>query len=210
MCWEMKMKAFVVLLLATSVLQACPSHAQTQDCSTITEKMERLRCQMKGIAEDTTVSADWEPPQKKWRLVFSDSEMTDEQGVYGSLDAEGSVSCGIPGMRRTPTLRLQCHENETRMLLDVGCFMADSAGFGEVRLRADGGKAKSISFRESADNEMLGLWGARAARPAIDYISEAKSLLVEFAPYREAKQTAEFKIDGIGTVVSAVRKQCGW
>jgi hypothetical protein len=187
---------------------AMPLKAQETDCSSIDEKVERIRCIM--AAEERNVATSYSPPEKDWSLVRSKSEMTDEMGVYGGLKAEATVSCGLPGATRTPYLRIQCHENETALVLSVGCFMSDAGDFGEVRLRVDGREAIAMNFVESSDNSALGLWGAKAARPVLDYVSGSKSLLIEFAPYREATQTARFKTDGVDTVIGAVRDQCGW
>lgn len=202
-----------VCLLAASGLYAAvwvamPVKAEDTDCSAIDEKVERIRCMM--ATEERNFATSYAPPEKDWSLVRSKSEMTDQMGVYGSLKAEASVSCGLPGVTRTPYLQIQCHENETALVLNVDCVMSDLRGFGEVRLRADGREAISMNFEESSDNSALGLWGARAARPALEYLAGSKTLLVEFAPYGEAAQKARFSTDGVETVVNAVREQCGW
>lgn len=194
--------------LCAMIWVAMPLKAQETDCSSIEEKVERIRCMM--AAEQRNFATSYAPPERDWSLVRSKSEMTDEMGVYGSLKAEATVSCGLPGVTRTPYLQIQCHENETALVLNVGCVMSDLSGFGEVRLRADGRKAISMNFEESSDNSALGLWGATAARPALEYLAGSKSLIIEFAPYGEATQKARFSTDGVETVVSAVREQCDW
>jgi hypothetical protein len=183
-------------------------NAQEPDCSNIEEKVERTRCIME--AEKPNLATSYTPPERDWRISRFKSEMTDEMGVYGRLTAENTISCGQHLNRVTPELLVRCDENETALVLISGCFMSDAGGFGEVRLRADSREVITMKFRESTDYSALGLWGAREARPAIEYLGGSKSLLVEFAPYKEATQTARFKTEGADIVVSAVREQCGW
>lgn len=202
-----------VFLLVSSGLCAMfwvgtPAKAQEPDCSNIDEKVERIRCIMD--AEKRNVATTYTPPEKDWKLSRYKSEMTDEMGVYGRVKAQNTISCGQHLDRVTPELLIRCDENETALALISGCFMSEAGGFGEVRLRVDGREAITMEFRESTDFSALGLWGYKAARPALEYLGGSKSLLVEFSPYREATQTARFSVDGVDVVVSAVRGQCGW
>lgn len=202
----------VFLLVSSSLCAvfwaAAAVEAQETDCSRIEAKVERIRCIME--AEKPNRATSYTPPEKTWSISRHKSEMTDEMGVYGRLQAENTISCGKYQDLVTPELLISCHENETRIVLISGCFMSDAGGFGVVRLRADSREATTKQFRESTDYSALGLWGAREARPALEYLGGSKSLLVEFAPYNEATQTARFKTDGVDVVVSAVREQCGW
>jgi hypothetical protein len=182
--------------------------AQEADCSKIETKVERIRCIME--AEKPNLATSYTAPEVNWSLSQHKSEMTDEIGVYGRTKAQDTISCGQYLTRATPELLISCHENETTLVLITGCFMSDAGGFGQVRLRVDGREAIDRSFTESSDNSALGVWGARAARPVLEYLGGSTSLLIEFAPYREATQTARFKTDGIDAVVRSVRDQCGW
>lgn len=201
--------------LAITFLTASFAHAETalDGCATIDADLDRLACYDKasGRTPETTtatpinISGDWSTRLDK-------SKFEDTTDVYLSVRSNDTVDCGGFSAPERITLYLRCQENTTSLIIATSnCHVASGfGGYGQVDMRTDGDKARTVSMVESTHNRSLGLWSGGKAIPAIKRLFGKETLLVRFTPFNESPVTAEFNITGVENAVETLREACNW
>jgi type VI secretion system protein VasI len=149
-------------------------------------------------------------PLSKWTYQTEVSKIDDSKNVYLSLQSEETIQ-GRYGEAGFMRLFINCRENKTAVYFTFAQhFMSDNAGGGAITFRIDKRPAKTESFRESTDNEALGLWGGGEAIPFIKSLLGAERLFVRATPYNESPVDGEFVVTGLDDAIKPLRKACGW
>ncbi len=143
-----------------------------------------------------------------WGISNSKSKLTDQPTVVMSVKSNEALKCDYKGGRAR--LALQCVENRTSLFIEVGCFVSDNEFWGEVDYRIDKLPFKTLKFRESTDNESLGLWGGRRSIPIIKSMFGHNTLVARLTPYNEGQEIITFNIAGLEDRIKSLRTACGW
>lgn len=199
-------------LLACALAAFIPAIASAQtDCRSIEADLDRLACYDRESGRTpiaTPVETD-----SQWRVRVEKSEMTDEENVYVSVDADEPVSCQQFSDPEKPTLVLRCQENTTSLIIATsGCHLVSSQynDYGDVTYRIDDLSSRTRGFDESTSNRSLGLWSGGTSIPFIKSMFGHKELLTRFTPFNSNPVTARFQIGGLEEAIAPLREACGW
>lgn len=206
----MKRLAIAAALMTASIAQA---ETALDSCATIDADLDRLACYDKasGRTPETTTT----PPEEEtgsWHTNIEKSKFEDTTDVFLNVSSNSSVNCSSFSNPEPVRLYLRCMENTTSMIIVTGnCHLASGhGGYGQVDLRADDDKARTISMEASTDNRALGLWRGSKAIPEIKRLLDKDTLLVRFTPFNKSPATAEFDISGVKNAIKPLREACGW
>ena len=153
-----------------------------------------------------------EPQNTAWRVTKEISKIDDSQNVRVSVNAR-EPHTNRYGKSDYLSVHITCRENKTDLYIYfAGEFMAGRDDMVLVTYRVDDNKAESTYFKESNDNEALGIWEEiyPHAIPFIRKLLGAQNLLIRATPYSESAVTAEFNITGLHQAIMPLRKACGW
>ena len=88
--------------------------------------------------------------------------------------------------------------------------MADIQGKGRITYRLDSEDAARHTFRESNDNQALGLWSGGQAIPFIKGMLGHDRMLIRATPFSDSTVTGEFNIAGLDEAIKPLREACNW
>ena len=94
-----------------------------------------------------------------WKIYRRTSPIDDSTNVY--LTLEGSNIAGRFIGSVIPKLHIDCRENRTHVYINFGGHFMSDYQYGTVTYRIDSLTAQKRKFKESTDNEALGLWHGR-------------------------------------------------
>ena len=152
------------------------------------------------------------PPPDSWRVHTNVSPITDRRNVYLVVEALTRLHCGLPLPER-PRLRVECHENTTRVLVDTNCFWADETGQGRgifVEYRLDDRKARRAWWQRSNDYSAFGLWYGSQSIPFIRRMLKAGRLTIRATPFHRPTELMVFPVRGLDKHIGQLAKACGW
>ncbi|MFC0285806.1 type VI secretion system-associated protein TagO [Kaistia hirudinis] len=197
---------------------AADNDAKIRKCSAVENGLERLACfdelaaSLNAAADQKASAAAAASPEDKgqWRQLIEASKVDDSTTVILNLASKGSIIDRF-GRRHDPTLTIRCMEKVTVLYWTFGdLFVADSGGFGEVTIRLDREKARSLRTDESTDHRSLGLWTGGQTIPLIRSMLDNETMLVRMTPYSESAMEMEFDIRGLAAAVKPLQAACGW
>lgn len=146
----------------------------------------------------------------KWDVSETTSNFDDTRTVVLRLQADAEIrnKFGVVGF---PTMIMRCKENTTSLyFIMAGEFLSDIQGFGQVEYRIDDRPAGQKDFKNSTDNQALGLWRGNAAIPFIKSILNGSKLRIRVTPFNGSPTEVTFSIDGAASAVVPLREACSW
>lgn len=200
----------IAILALALALPGGSALAQQSSCGTIADSLERLACYDKesGRTPSTETNAD---KDSEWVVKTQVSKLTDQKGVYLSLQSKEPVSCRFNQSQRA-VLSIRCHEDTTAIYISADCHLTSSSynDYGQLTYRVDDSPSAKINLSESTDNKSLGAWDGGKAIPFIKKLLPGKNLVVQFTPFNESPKMAEFNIAGLDKAIEPLREQCKW
>ncbi len=196
------------MLLALTSLAALLALGDAQACARINSDNERLRCY---DLLHRTESDRRNVAQSDWVVRVDRSRLDDTTSVYLQVRSKAPHTNRF-GRREHLTLHIRCVENTTALsIYFAGEFMA-SAGRNSVTVdyRIDERPPQQRSFRESNNNQHLGLWNGGQSIPLIREMFEASSIYIRATPFSESSVQAEFNISGLEDAIIPLREACSW
>jgi type VI secretion system protein VasI len=200
-----------VTILALALALPCDGAlAQQSTCGTVEDSIERLACYDKESGRTPKIETT-NDPKSDWVVRTQVSKLTDQKGVYLSLESKDRVSCRF-NQGSKAMLMIRCHENTTSIYLSSECHMTSSEynDYGDVTYRVDDKPSVKAKFEESTDNKSLGAWEGGKAIPIIKRLMSGSNLVMQFTPYNESPKITEFNIAGLDQVIGPLREQCKW
>ena len=198
--------ALAYCFVATSASLSNASEAT--DCAKIDDPDSRLNCYDR-LFRVTAPSSEVVVGVGKWEVSSTTSKIDDSKNVYLRLEADNEV-LGRYGDRVRVTMTVTCRENVTSLWFNFGGHFMSDYQYGTITYRVDDKKAKRKKFRESTNNEALGLWNGGSSIPFLKLIMSGKHLLVRATPYSESAIDSEFEIAGLENALKPLREACGW
>lgn len=201
--------------LTITLLTASFAHAETalDGCAMIDADLDRLACydEASGRTAKTTTPLATDDTGK-WNVNVKTSKFEDTTDVYLSLKSNDNVACRSYSTPAPVQLWIRCLENTTSLFIATdNCHLASRvSGYGDVDMRTDGDKTRTVSMDASTDSRALGIWSGNRAIPAAIRLFEKEVLLVRFTPYNQSPVTAEFDISGLKNAIKPLREACGW
>lgn len=192
--------AALVGLAATSAL------ADPSSCTAIEDDGARLACYDALFAPPSEGDID---ATGNWQVRTETSKFDDSTKVYLSLSSSEQSNCRYDTAPHQ--IWAACRENTTNVWIWFGgCFMSSTTGRGEVTYRVDKLPARTKRFRESNDNEALGLWSGGQAIPFLKELMGHDTLVLRATPFSESTVTAEYDITGLDQALAPLRNACNW
>jgi len=149
-------------------------------------------------------------PRSPWYVSQSTSKLDDSPTVSLKTYSNELIS-GRFGRDDKATLVLRCMENTTNLYFTFAKnFMASIGSYGSVTYRIDDASAKTVSMKESTDNEALGLWSGGRAIPVIKKMFGHDSLTIRVTPYNKSSITMTFNISDLKQDIQPLREACHW
>lgn len=201
-----------LLTVALSNFAAAPVRADDPlaACAKVDNDLDRLACydRLSGRTPAVTVAAT---SPGEWYVQTEKSTITDDTDVTLSVESAEDASCRFLSSGKA-TLFVRCHENATALVIHTGCHMTSSEydDYGDVDIRLDSERARTVSMTESTTNEALGLWNGGSAIPLIKQIFGKQKLLARVRPYAANQITFSFNVTGLQEAIAPLRKACGW
>lgn len=185
-------------------------------CAKLTNSTARLACfdtvfdvpkAVKKVAESVPVVRTTNTDH--WDVRETVSSLDDSKKVTLTTDALGP-NMGRFGREIRLTLLAACRENTTNVWIHFGGHFMSDYQHGTVTYRIDKNKPRKKKFRESNNNEALGLWSGRTAIPFLKDLLGHETLLVRASPHSENALEATFDISGLELAIVPLREACGW
>ncbi|WP_425962326.1 type VI secretion system-associated protein TagO [Rhizobium nepotum] len=113
------------------------SLAQQPSCSAIADNIERLACYDKESGR-TPKTETATAQNSDWVVKTEVSKLTDQKGVFLSLQSKEPVSCRWNQNQRA-YLTIRCHEDTTAIYVSADCHMTSSNynDYGDVTYRVE-------------------------------------------------------------------------
>lgn len=213
MCWEAFRRgdgACEKILDDTERLRCWDTDFELKKCSNkfsrpAGETQEQCQSRVLGLHEVTTP----EPGQAKgmWLENVEISNFTDDTNVYVSLPSWNVIECNGG---RSARLYLRCSENKTSAFLAHGCYTPTRRGDWPIQYRIDKDPLVSTELPGSSDNDALGWWTYREARPFIESLFGKDRLYIRFRDYSGSSAELEFRVHGAEVASKTLRETCGW
>lgn len=201
-----KFSVFVFCLITFETLSAS-ALADVDKCLDIQASMDRLACYDREAGYNPVIRTV--EGTGKWKVHTETSKIDDSTNVYLFLESDNHENC--PYDQDPHQISMACRENTTNFWVTFGgCFMSSHGGKGRVTYRIDLEEARQINFRESNDNNALGLWSGGRAIPFIKKILGHDKLLIRAQPFSESTVTGEYPIAGIDEAIKPLREACAW
>jgi type VI secretion system protein VasI len=199
----------LAIILATPCANAA-SNIELSKCSEVKGDIERLQCfdslTKKAGANSPSVTV---VNKGNWIVQSETSKINDTKNVFLNLKSNDQIE-GRLGRQGYANINIACSEGKTDIYFTfAGQFLADIQGYGDLIVRLDKEKARTISFTESTDHEALGLWNGSGGR-FIKSLFGRKKMLVRVTPYNQSSITTEFNIAGLDLAISPLRAACRW
>lgn len=187
---------------------------EIRKCSEIVNVTDRLACydsffRDNGSAQENQPKASLPIQHKNWSVSTEVSSLDDSKNVFLISEAL-ETNRGRFGNEVRFRLLVACRENVTSVWIHFGGMFMSDYQHGKVTYRLDKQKAKSKSFRESNNNEALGLWNGGSAIPFIRELFGHERLLIVATPHSESSVEATFDISGIEDVIIPLKEACKW
>lgn len=167
----------------------------------LVETITRTPSATSGTGSTSTSSSDW-------GILRETSKMDGSTTLILQKDAKAPVEAWLKEM--TPSIRIQCKEGKTSVLLITDAPFASVVGaFGKAQIRTrigEGAPSESL-WSKSTDGE-----AAFAPNPVsfVRKLKNAKTLNVEFNPHNATLALAEFDLTGIEPHIEELAKTCKW
>ena len=198
----------VLIFWSIAISTGVSNASEATDCAKISDPDDRLNC-YDEIFRVTAPSPEIVTGIGKWSVSSTTSKIDDSKNVYLRLDANDTVR-GRYGDRVRVSITVACTENTTMIYFDFGGHHMSDYQYGTITYRVDDKKARKKRFRESTDNEALGLWNGGSSIPFLKSIMSGKSLLVRATPYGESAIDSVFEISGLQNALKPLREACHW
>lgn len=198
---------FLFCIALTSVYCAnVVSARDPSDCAELRHDEERLECYdllfKKSPIAHSNVS--------HWQIRSEKSRIDDSTNVFLRVDSREPIISRY-GEKVRPILYIMCRENETNISIWFGgYFMSDIQGKGDITYRIDDHSAKRKKFRESNNNEYLGMWSGHTAIPFIKEMFSGANLFVRAIPFSDSTLNIDFPIYGLKEAIKPLREACHW
>lgn len=179
------------LLLVSLLAVALADGASANDCASIADDAERLRCYDEHAAPVDEAHAA--KLAGGWVVVEKVDPMDDSPVVIAGLQAEDDRA----------KLKVQCERGAVQLVLDWDRYLADAD---QVEQRIDGGEVESRTWARSADSSALFYVGH--TRQHLSDLTRAETAVYRVTPYREARATATFRLKGLRQVLEVIYAGC--
>lgn len=198
---------FLMLAMSLSAMPATADSDGLTKCAAISEADLRLSC-FDALA-GTPGAGDKQDSVGEWQTETQKSKIDDSTNVSIWHAAKAPVKDRF-GRNKYPQVTVACVEGHTNFYFTVdGMFLADSGGFGDVVVRLDKAKARTLPMLESTDHTALGLWQGAGVK-LIKQMAAAANAVVVMTPFNESQVTFEIDLTGMATALKPLRKSCGW
>lgn len=147
-------------------------------------------------------------PANDWHVYREKSDMDGSTTVRIQKQANAPVEAWMKSV--TPDLRVECYENQTRIIFIAGTNFTPvfgEYGMAEVRVRIDEQPPMKQLWSETTDQEAL---IASNSISLIKKMKDAKVLRVEFTPFNASPVTATFDLAGLEQHIQEVAQTCNW
>ena len=204
--------ALLVILIPGAIL----ANQAPENCTKLTDADTRLACydsifgtsiSNKELVDEQVT--DTHKPPKNWSIWETVSNIDDSVNVVLSTDTL-DTSRGRFGSRVRLTLVAACRENSTSVWFNFGGHFMSDHQHGTVIYRVDKQDAKRKNFRESNNNEALGLWSGGSAIPFLKQLLGHDWLFIRATPYSESALEGTFDISGLERAIIPLREACNW
>lgn len=206
----MKLKC---VLIAAWCAFAPPAFASDnlEDCTQIKFDRNRLACYDRAMGHTPSPKAkDVDKVELRESWIRKPENATSGGTKNEVLQSRSLWKYETPFKREFISLTISCREGTTRLWFDFGGLFMSDLDNGTIDYRIDKQRPASLHFRESSDNEALGLWADRRSIPFIKSMFGAEKLLMRATPYRENVVTGQFDIAGLKETIKPVREACNW
>lgn len=194
--------------LVVGLTLTAASATESADCAKISDPDSRLNCYDR-LFRVTAPTPEPVSGVGEWSVSTQTSKIDDSKNVYVSLDAKETIR-GRYGDKVRMSLTIACRENVTSRWFNFGGHHMSDYQHGTVTYRIDDKTAQRKRFRESTDNEALGLWNGGTSIPFLMSIMTGKNLLIRATPYGESPVESEFAIAGLDNALKSLREACRW
>ncbi len=179
-----------------------------ESCAQISDDDRRLGC-YDSIFNQTSTERSAED-RGKWIVREETSKLDDTANVHLLLISEDKHRDRFGGSTSS-SISIACRENATSLWVRFADeFMSDNAGGGRVTYRIDEARAQTKNFRESNNNQALGLWNGGSSVPFIKSFLDAETLLLRATPFSASSVTATFDVRGLAQAIKPLRDACSW
>ena len=187
-----------------------PVVAEIANCVVIDSDLDRLACYDRESGK--TPTAEHSAPAGKWGVRIQKSDFEDTTDVFMSIASEDPINCGSIRGPEYAHLYVRCSENTTALYITTQCHLTSSEynDYGDVDVRLDSDRSRTISMNASTSNDSLGLWSGGKSIPFIKSMLGKDEMLTRFTPYAESPVTARFQISGLDEAITPLRESCGW
>ena len=185
-------------------------------CRIMEKDLDRLACYDKASGRTpvetkipSSIKGRMDPGP--WDVRVQTSKMTDQKSVFLTTRSKSPVSCGRLRDERA-SLILRCLENTTSLTINTNCHLTSSSynDYGNVDIRLDDAKTRTVPMVESTSSDTLGLWSGGRSIPMIKSMFGKATMLARLTPYSESPVLMEFDIAGTEEVIKPLRDACGW
>jgi len=108
--------------------------------------------------------------------------------------------------RDTPVLFIRCSQGDLQIYLSAGTVLErDPQTHIAGRIRYDDADAESLLGELSTNYQAIFM---AYAQEHLDHLLKARRVLVEFTPFRDGKQIAEFDVAGLDRHLPLLRQHC--
>jgi len=149
------------------------------------------------------------PAQADWDIHTMKNEMDDTAIITAFATSDENVE-GTFGLHGPASLFVRCMEGRTDVYFTMAeAFLADIPPFGNVDVRVDKEKPRTVQMNVSTDNKSLGLWRGQGVK-LLKSMAGKKKLTIRAAAYNESQQVMVFSLAGFDAALTKVRTACKW
>ncbi len=140
-----------------------------------------------------------------WRADVDRSPMDNKDTLLVYVPARKN-SLGRKSVQDTPTIYIRCSRGDLQIYLRTGTVLErDPQTHIAGRIRYDNAEAESLLGKLSTNYQAIFL---AYAREHLDHLLKARRVLIEFTPFRNGKQIAEFDVTGLDRHLPLLTQHC--
>ena len=197
---------FLLYFNGSSALADLPD--ELHDCAIISNTKSRLSCyDVLSAKYDSRRGSNLRPATSKWKVTTAVSPISDMQDVFLQLRSEKPVQTDVFGEAH-PILVIQCVNRKTNVAVNWEFIV----GGGTIPLtyRIDEEKPETVEIKVSDDFRSVVSWNNKETIEFLKTLSQKDRLAVQITAMSQGAMTAVFDVKGLDTVITPLRKSCGW
>ncbi len=178
---------------------------ELRKCAAITDVAKRVACYDGLAAKDAASEA--EKNKSRWSVTTTTSPITDRKDVFLRRRSDQTIKTSILG-QASPVFLIQCINKKTSVAVNWDFIVG--GGTLPVTYRIDSGKPETVNVTVADNFRSISSVSSERSVEFLKSLLGKKRLAVQITALSHGQVSAVFNVTGLETIITPLRKSCGW